>query len=80
MRAWITKYALTSGICEVEAEQCRESPSMISWGGWNGYAHGEGRGWHRTREGAMVRAEAMRKKKIESLKKSIKKLEALRFQ
>ena len=80
MKAWITKYALTSGIHEVVAEQSKESPGMISWGGWNGYAHGEGRDWHRTREGAMVRAEVMRKKKIESLKKSIKKLEALRFQ
>jgi len=80
MRAWITKYALTSGICEMEVEQSREAPSMISWDGWNNHAHGEGRDWHRTREGAIARAEAMRKKKIESLKKSIKKMEALRFQ
>ena len=79
MKAYITKYALTSGIKEVEAEWSESIPSMVTWGGWFNSAHGEGRQWHRTKEAAVAQAEKMRLAKIVSLKKSIKKLESLNF-
>ena len=81
MKAWITKYALTSGIQEVTG-----SVSTIGSGGMFCYgnasyggqtAHGEGKDWHRTREGAVQRAEKMRTAKIASLRKSISKMEKL---
>jgi hypothetical protein len=83
MKAYITKYALTVGIMDAEAEQSSVAPSMVTWtyrNGWNkGAAHGEGKDWHRTKEAAVARAEQMRLAKIVSLKKSIKKLESLNF-
>ena len=83
MKAYITKYALTSGIMEVEAEQSSVAPSMVTWkrpGDWgSSAAHGEGKDWHRTKEAASAKAEKMRLDKIVSLKKSIKKLESLKF-
>ena len=82
MKVWITKYALTLGIQRMEVEECDSSPSMVATkkGGWNRqYFHGEGREWHRTEDSAIARAEKMRLAKIESLRKSIKKLESLSF-
>jgi len=75
IRAWVTKYALTEGIQLLEGNVRHEisfwhdarSPGFF------------GEDWHRTPEAAIARAEEMRLAKIESLKKSIKKLEALQF-
>lgn len=75
---WITKYALTSGIFAGNAEQ--DSPSMISLkrpGRMQEYFHGND--WHDSERGAISRAEEMRVKKIASLRKSIAKLEKLKF-
>ena len=83
MKVYITKYALTAGIMEVDAEQSSVAPSMVSWKNQEGWgeqnAHGEGKDWHRTKESATARAESMRLKKIASLKASIKKMEKLKF-
>lgn len=73
MKVWITKYALTSGIKEMEVEQSENFPDMVY--DRNDTYHGEGRDWHRTRESAIAKAEQMRLKKIESLKKQIAKYE-----
>lgn len=81
MKAYITKYALTGGIFSVEAEVCENvSPNMIKHrhNGFDTYAHGND--WHRTWESAVERAEEMRLKKIESLKKSIAKMERLKWE
>jgi len=78
--AWVTKYALTDGIKVVDATVHHSINSkMISWkeGEYSNNAHGKD--WHRTPEEAVLRAEEMRKAKIESLKKSIKKMESLKF-
>jgi hypothetical protein len=80
MKVWITKYALTEGILEVDGKQCREG--MISVkptkpGYLTTYFYGND--WHRTREDAIARAEVMRAKKIASLRKSITKMETLSF-
>ena len=77
-KAFITKYALTSGIKEMEVEEL--SPGNIKRLGNNyDYFHGEGKEWHRTMESAVKRAEEMRVKKIASLKNQIVKLEKLKF-
>lgn len=44
------------------------------------YYHEEGKEWHRTKESAIAKAEEMRKKKIASLQKQIKKLENINFE
>lgn len=68
-KVFITKYALTEGILEKEAEIC-------DYGHEIAYVKGEfssyslGKEAFRTREQAMERAEKMRLKKIASLKKT----------
>lgn len=80
--AWVTKHALTSGIAEVQAVVCRGvSNDMISWRGseksLQSYAHGTE--WHRTRAAAVEHANNMRRRRIESLRKQIARLEAMKF-
>jgi hypothetical protein len=83
IHVWITKYALTEGILECDAEHCLSvSASMVKAPSLGIHAcfHGEGKDWHRTREGAVARAEQMRLAKIANLKKAIKRLESMRFE
>ena len=79
--AWVTKYALRDGVYMVEGDVCHGiCGDMLKWrvkDGDTNTAHGKD--WHRTPGQALVRAEKMRLEKIESLKKSIKKLEGLKF-
>lgn len=77
-KAWITKYALTKGIQEVEAKVCDGSDTMVRYGRHE-YAHGEGLEWHRSLESAQKRANLMRQNKIASMEKSIAKLRAKVF-
>lgn len=79
MKVWITKYALSDGIKELEVEQSDFSPNMVFGKVYNDCYHGEGKEWHRTYASATVRANEMRQKKIASLKKQIEKLEKMRF-
>lgn len=75
INAWVTKYALTKGVCEVEVELR------------GGYAYSTCRfrtqfrpeHWYRLRANAQAKAEDMRIAKIASLRKQIAKLEKLRF-
>lgn len=81
MKAFILKYALTSGITEEEVEYVGGTTQMIGWkkDGWSNAAHYEGKQWVRTHEEAVRAASIMRLKKIQSLKKSIAKLEKMNF-
>ena len=82
MKAYITKHALTAGIQEVDdAEISQHTPTMVLVKslGLYAYFHGEGTNWHRTRESAVTRAEKMRVARIAYMKKTIKKLESLKF-
>ena len=82
IKVWISKYALTQGIFEIEAEICEGSMTGMVADINNrtfGLYHGEGREWHKTKEEASKRAEKMRLKKIASLKKQIEKLEKMDF-
>ena len=77
IKAWVTRYALTSGIQFVDAVVCHSvSSNMIIYGKM---VSAHGKDWHRTPRAAVERAEEMRKQKIISLNKSIKKLESLTF-
>lgn len=77
-KAYITKYALSNGITEIDAEDCFYiSPDMIKDAHQSAAYHANE--WHRTLEAAQQRAEQMRVAKISSLRKQIAKLEKLRF-
>jgi len=82
--AWLTKKALTQGIACVRAQIESDWPRIVVYrllgSSMDEYAYGEGRDWHRTKEGAIARAEVMRKAKIASLKRQIAKLEKLNFE
>ena len=78
---WLTKYALTQGILEVEGE-LNASGTMVIYHHPRRtlshlYAHGEGRDWHRTQEAAVAVADKRRIIKINSLKRQILKLQSL---
>lgn len=79
MKVWITKYALTQGIFEAEAEVIEDGTVRVRQEFIVSYYHKEGRDWHKTKESAVAKAEEMRKKKIASLKKQIEKLEKKKF-
>lgn len=83
--AWITKYALTSGIKEVMVRQSETYPEFVDEAeakqGWFKQTFaGEGKEWHRTREAAVQRAEAMRKNKVISLRRQLAKFQKMTFQ
>lgn len=81
-KVFITKYALTSGISEINAE-VKETPEHFKkrcYVRTNGLIQGfYNDDFHLTKEEALIDAEKKRKKKIESLKKQIEKLERLTF-
>lgn len=81
MNVWITKYALTVGIIEADgALMSSDFVSILScdlplptyW-----FYKGD---WYSDKQSAIQKAEEMRREKIESLKKQIKKLEEMRFE
>lgn len=81
MKAYITKYALTDGIKEVEDARQFNNSGMIHVASIHSQAYffNEGNEWHKTLESAIEKSENMRIKKIASLKKQIAKLENLKF-
>ena len=83
MKVWITKYALTKGIEEADVELTSTADLVVERSsgalGCDQYYHGKGKEWHQTKIEAIQRAEEMRKKKIDSLRKQIEKLEKMTF-
>ena len=75
--AYITRYALSIGIVSQLVEYRGVGMVREVKESYPTYYHGKD--WHRTREAAVERAEQMRKAKIASLEKQIKKLRALTF-
>ena len=75
MKVWITKYALTTGVYEAEAEICKNiSTSMIcvkptAPGAFSQHFHGEGKDWHHTQEGALKKALEMVRRKRKAMYK-----------
>lgn len=78
-RLWLSKYALTDGIKEVVSREDEHDSEYIHLEEhfWNLFKIG--RDVHTTRQEAVLAAEAMRRKKLDSLRKQIKKLEAMVF-
>jgi hypothetical protein len=80
---YVTKYALTVGILEVQGEDPDDgnTPGLLSFldgKGFRSYAYG--RNWHRTLEGAQARAYEMRNTKLASIAKQAKKIRLLTFE
>jgi hypothetical protein len=82
MKVWITKYALTKGIYEVEVEGSSSTPSMVvsrQEGTYPMFYHGEGTEWHQTEESARNKANQMVASELISLEKQIQKLRKAKF-
>jgi len=75
---WVTKYALTTGILEVQGDvpEWTDSLKVKSQHGTVMYMR---RDFHETLELAIAKAEKMRVSKIKNLREQIEKLEALKF-
>lgn len=79
-KAWITQYALTQGIFEIDAEDCFDiSTRMIADVSVSYRRCHHTPDWHRTRAEAVVRAIEMRNAKAASLKKQLARIEKLEF-
>lgn len=80
MKVWVTKYALTKGIMEFEADRCIDiSPDMIAIRGTLGNMYFYGTDWHTTLADAKIRAENMRLQRIDTLLNQIEKLKELKW-
>ena len=79
MKAWITKYAMTSGLIEVSGEVDKNRPNEFHAQGWQTFI-GEGVQWHRTKAGAIVKAEQMRKSRLTYLRNAFLNVEAMKFE
>ncbi|MBL3522844.1 hypothetical protein IM876_09225 [Serratia plymuthica] len=71
---YITKYALTKGIIKVEGEIAKSGNIFYGKGG---YQHSSD--FRMTLEEAIEKAEDMRRRKLESMKKKIALLESIDF-
>lgn len=76
MKIWITKYALTLGVQEADGEQVMSKYIEVP-GNYGLFKLG--RDVHLSKTEAIAAAEAMRTKKLASLKQQIEKLERLVF-
>lgn len=80
VHVWVTKYALTSGIFECDAEICSDvSTDMIriKRNHFDEYFHKNE--WYTSKLDAIVRAEEMKEKKINSLNKQLNKISNINF-
>ena len=78
-KIYVTKYALSAGIFEVDAKVADDMASFKRGDSYfMEFAHRNE--FYLTREAAVVRAEEMRIKKLQSLEKSAKKISALKFE
>lgn len=79
---WVTKYALTRGIETAKGNYRKEDDRFITSSEYAyemTWFHREGHEFHLTEKSAKVRADEMRKNKMESLKKQLAKLKAMKF-
>ena len=83
MKVWITKYALTDGIIEAESDEKTQTKKKL-FAFWNndefGCFYPQKEEVFFDKQSAIKKAEEMCQKKIESLKRQIKKLEEMRFE
>jgi len=82
VHVWVTKYALSTGIFEVDAEICHDiSSKMISLQRSKDHytENFHGADWYMTEAAAIRRANEMKDAKIKSLEKQIEKLRKKKF-
>lgn len=79
MKVWITKYALTKGILEMEGEETI-SPSMICITNTQPPDYYNGKDWHFSKKKAIERANEMALNKINTLQQQIEKIKSLKFE
>ena len=79
MKIYVTKYALTAGIKEHEAEIDGAIATVRASGTAWMTSYFYGNDWHMTANEASIRAEEMRVAKINNLRKQLAKLEAVKF-
>lgn len=78
-KVFITKYALSSGIKEIEAEIIKSDYHNVEYVYYDYQSFSIGSNAFLNKADALKKAEEMRKKKIASLKKQISKLEKMTF-
>ncbi len=80
MKVFITKYALTQGILEREAEKVTDEMIRVKRETeYSFMAYYHKNEWFDNLTDASLHAEEMRKKKIESVKKQLAKFENMKF-
>lgn len=80
MKVWITKYALTQGIFEVEGETTQTPGMFHAPKTEKSFARSFFKPeWHETKEEAIAQAKKMREAKLKSLEKQIAKIKAIQF-
>lgn len=79
MKVFVTKYAMTKGIQEASVTGKTDVVGTYVYSGGYSQQYRMGYTAFLTREEASMAAEAMRQRKVASLKKSIAKLEKLSF-
>ena len=78
MLVWITKYALTKGIYQIDAEGSATSTMVVGKvGGYRQCFHKNE--WFESKEDAIANAEERRIKKLQSLDKQIKNVSSIKF-
>ncbi len=81
MRIFNTKSCLTKGITEHDSTEIDghivKIPTKAD--GYYTYLLGEGKEWHRDLESAIIRAKEVKEKRIDSLRRSIKRINAIDF-
>lgn len=73
-----TKYALTQGIFETEAEPCKERHICCHKEGMF-HTYYRKLYWHETKEEAIIHAKELQQKMLKSLEKKIKTISKLEF-
>lgn len=79
MKVYITKYALTEGIWEVEAEVDKSYPEMVKYKTGVHFLSAIKPYWHEDIRDAIAHAQEMKRNKIMSLEKQLDKLYKLKF-
>lgn len=75
--AFVTKYALTNGIEEIEVED-RGDGLVMTTEIFKRYIHKYD--WHHNRADAIAKAEAMRARRVASVERQLAKLKAMKFE
>lgn len=80
MKIYVTKYALSTGIEQFDAEIKGNMAVVAGKSACMRCFHGKGNDWHLNARDALAKAEEMRIKRLQSIDKQIKKISAINFE